>query len=1129
MQLTSLTLHGFKSFGERTTIEFAPGVTAIVGPNGSGKSNVIDALRWATGGGRASEFRAGEKTDLIFHGASGKRSVGYAEVEIELRGASRSAKVNRNLARDGSTKLRLDGSVARLMDVDERLAGTGLGRGSLAVIGQGEVGQVLTADPAKLLAYVAEAAGIARLGARRDQAQDRLDTAKTHLQRLEDIMVGLDAQLGTLRTEAAQAERHNELTREGLQLRYTASLRRVESLSVEIEKLSAEQVSAGERLEQGRTELTALRERWQAARTTVGDLETGYREALTEAEVKRGDLRVAETRLQALVTRQEGVQREVATLEAELTRLKEASPPEKPEDDLDLLNAELAEQRRHFEQAREALSAVEAATSERQTTLEAARRAELEASEEQVRYRSRREQLEAQIATLNARLKASAAAEVDAETPEIQARVDELGAERQTLEARLAEALEALSAASQTHAQLEAEAQALERALERAQAAFEARRGYAQGPRLALSSGLPGVLGSVADLIRVPRRYRQAVASALGRRAEYVVVDTAQTAQAVIDFVKRSGGWVTVLPLELMRARQPSLPSAFENARGVIGLAADLVESEPEFERVVHQLLGGTVLAETMDAAVSLAKVQTRRPRLVTLDGGILEGYGAMTGGKSRVNPSVLGAAGEVEEAEAAASEASAAAKAAAENVITQQASARDLRAQLEERQSELAPLRQQLSEQLEARRLAASLRQELEGQLEQTASQFAALKAPTTRDVPDTQGYEAELALLRNQLAEQRSSAEAAAEQYRSLERRVLLTQERYAHFESELSRFEQEQARLTELEERRRDLERLRGATDHQLTEAKTAAEAARLALPQDLEQKAQAFGDAKTESARLEQALSDLTETQAATSETLEAVKVTLARREAALEIAQDDLAVFPEGLEALDLSNRACRDRLSHVERELEAIGLVNHRAAQELKEQQERFEDLEVQSVQAVQAVLELEAALTRIDQETTERLEGATTNMRVHFRDYVTQLFGPEAVGDITVHYEEERPVGMSIILQPSGKRTTSLNLLSVGERTMGAMAFLFSLMQGDGNSGLPLAILDEVDAPLDEANIRRYCGFVEMLAKRGTQFVLITHQKATFDIADVLWGVTSDRGVSRVFSISRASYAAAG
>jgi chromosome segregation protein len=219
--------------------------------------------------------------------------------------------------------------------------------------------------------------------------------------------------------------------------------------------------------------------------------------------------------------------------------------------------------------------------------------------------------------------------------------------------------------------------------------------------------------------------------------------------------------------------------------------------------------------------------------------------------------------------------------------------------------------------------------------------------------------------------------------------------------------------------------------------------------------------------------------------------------------------------------LELGERAARARLREVEEALEAIGPVNHRAADDHTARRERLETLEVEAVQAALAVTDLEATLERIDRETTARMGVALEGLATGFREHVRALFGAEAQGEIDVEHDGPRPVGLRIRLQPPGKQTQSLGLLSVGERTMGALAFLFALMAGDG-SGLPIAVLDEVDAPLDEANIRRFGEFLETLSQRGTQFVLITHQKATFEVADTLWGVTTEQGVSRVFSMRR-------
>jgi chromosome segregation protein len=288
------------------------------------------------------------------------------------------------------------------------------------------------------------------------------------------------------------------------------------------------------------------------------------------------------------------------------------------------------------------------------------------------------------------------------------------------------------------------------------------------------------------------------------------------------------------------------------------------------------------------------------------------------------------------------------------------------------------------------------------------------------------------------------------------------------------------------------------------------------AEVALPRDLEARRAAFEAADALQRGAEARLRQETEVQADAGDALEGARLGLARREAALEVALDERASLPAGIEPLPLGERAARGRLREVEALLEALGPVNHRAAADHAAQAGRLAELESEGAQAAEAVAELAGTLATIDAETNERLGTALAGLHEGFAEHVRQLFGPTAVGAIEIEREGARPLGLRIRLQPPGKRTESLNLLSVGERTMGAMAFLFALMAGDAG-GLPIAVLDEVDAPLDEANIRRFCGFVEALAERGTQFVLITHQKATFEVADTLWG-------SRAMAASAAS-----
>lgn len=1131
MRLTSLTLHGFKSFGNRTSIEFAPGVTAVVGPNGSGKSNVIDALKWASGGGRASEFRAGEKTELIFHGAAGKRSLGYAEVELELRGDGKRATIFRSLHRDGTGKLKLNGKNTRFLDIDEELAGSGLGKSGLAIIGQGEVSGVLMADPSKLLQYVAEVAGVARLSGRREQTEDRLATARSHLERLTDLMQELERQLVRLRLEAAGAARHTELNRESLRLRYTLAKLRESGLRSEIGALSEDRNALRMEVESGRRRVDEGRELLAARRSEQAVSERSYREAMAESESRRGDVRVARAQSESTAARLADLGRQAVLVEEELSSLAQLQPPQAPNVDREGPAAAEADAEHAHSVALEGRRSVETELHEARRRLDRLRTDAAAAAQQQAAHESRQQGLQQELSDLDlqsAELSDRAGDGLDLDRR--QSQVSELRENLSSLEQELTGIRERLAVVQSEHANAVAEAQARARAADRSRQAFETRRGYAQGPRNALSSGINGVHGSVADLLRVPDQYREAVGAALGRRMEYVVVDRADSGQKVLDFVRRSGGFVTVLPLDLIDVRTPPLSERLANAPGVIGLASDLVETEPRFESVLKQLLGSTLIVRSMPEAVSLARNEKQRPRMVTIDGDIVESYGAMSGGRRQAQAGVLGAAAELEDAEASATEAGEKA-AEAERILTEvQAEARALieaetkaRKELEEAQRSLAASR-------EAEAGRRELELELERRRERLQMELDRLEEPLVLVGAETvQAAEQELLECEQRLEAARTVVEERQREVAERRQARLLALERQQAFEAAELQYRRDLERRRTLSERKDALvkeleraERENGCAAEKLAEAQRA-------VPTDLEEKAKAHQEAVSALSEVEAELAKAAEAQVSRGEALERINLTLARREAAWELASEELRAFPPGIDTLEGSERTLRARLTQVNEELEGLGAVNHRAAQELEQEQERLDALGQESAQALQAIEELATTLEQLDLETTTRLEAGVTTLREGFRRHVLELFGATAEADIEVEREEGRPVGMRIRLQPPGKQTRQLNLLSVGERTMGAMAFLFALMSGSGQQGLPIAILDEVDAPLDEANIRRYCDFLIRLSQRGTQFVLITHQKATFEVAEVMWGVTTEQGVSRVFSIARPDAVAVG
>ena len=1124
MRLTSLALAGFKSFGNRTVIEFDHGVTAIVGPNGAGKSNLLDALKWATGGGRARQYRAEDKTDLIFHGAAGKRGLGYAEVEVTLSAGDTRLVIKRDLDREGSSTLRLNGRVARFVDVDEALAGSGLGTAGVAVIGQGEVAGVLMADPEKLLQYVAEAAGVARLAHRREQTVARLATARSHLERLEVVLYDHREEVGRLRVEATEAARHDELSREALQLRVSAAHARETGLRAEVGDLRRREGAAEQAILEGEEALVVVRGAVGDARAALEAAEARYREAAALVEQRRGQAALAQAEAERARERVRAFEQRVAARDAEITQLEALSEPTAPEGDATALASAAERAQSEADARREAAAQAAGASSEaadaRSRAQEALGRAERAWSAHASRLASVRDEL------ASAQEHALALDAVEAPDPApIRARAALSLEAQHAAEAALEQARERLAVLQAEHGAAHGEAQARVRAVERQRAAWRARQGYAQGPKHALTSGIAGVIGSVADLLRVPEPYQDAISGALGRRAEYVVVDTAQTAGRVLDHVRSAGGWVTLLPLDLLRVGRAS-PWHGAGDEGVVAPALDLIDVDPAYRGVAQQLLADTTVVEALDDATALARRHRQRPRLVTLRGDTLDPSGAMSGGRRHGGPSVVGAARDLEDAEAEASASAEASERLLEAVLAAQSTLQSLR-------SEAGTARDQAQRDADetARQQAAAvaqdrLREEATARIERL--QQAADDAERPPDVPDLATLEGAAGAARDTAETRERERFEADAAWREAERAAAVAREaaavhseRRKAFEADLARYVAGRERLrVAVAERGDDERRLAEARAHEAASAEAAGRA-EAAVPTDLADVRAAFESARSRLAADEAALESAARGLRVVERDLEEVRLVVARREVALELAIEESAGLPEGVTPLDIPERTARSRLRETEAALEAIGPVNHRAARDFDERTERLAVLEREVGEAEGAAAALEGTLERLDRETTAGLTEAIDALRTSFRLHVRDLFGADAVGEIDVDTEGTRPTGLRIRLTPGGKQTQSLGLLSVGERTMGALAFLFALMARE-RGGLPIAVLDEVDAPLDEANIRRFGAFLDRLAHAGTQFVLITHQKATFEVADVLWGVTTEGGVSRVFSIRR-------
>jgi chromosome segregation protein len=1165
LRVRSVSIVGFKSFGEKIKIDFSPRVNAVIGPNGSGKSNVIEGIRWASHTARTRELRARNATELIFHGSQGKAALGMAEVELELEGIDDRAAmtVTRRLYRDGDGDLELSGKTVRVRDLHDALRGSGLGPGGLAVVGQGEIGAVVGANPETMLGYLEEAAGLSRATHRRAQTIDRLETARQHFVRLEDVAGELRNRVLRLERDALSAREVEGLTKEAGTLERALYRARVASLREEIEKFGREIERASLSAESSGQRIESITHELELGRNQREQMQVEFARRSGEVERLAGEARTLRERASAADAGLTSAVKERQSLELEAEKIQSLEAPEEPvapTDDIASLQSDL-------ERFRAELSELEATESRWQTDLREARtrRAALEgeftqASAQIARSQAERESLERDLSEVDAELVTVLAERdrlnpllSDAQTARDSTRVmlDRLEREAGTLSARIAEDATRIAELRATRIPLGKEQQRLE-------SARQARTHLSHGPRKALESGIDGILGPVADLVRVPADLETAIGAAMGRRLENVVVRDGSVAREVIEILKRVGGRATFLPLDLLRSR-PRRDSAINNERGVRGLAVELIECD--YAVVAENLLGETLVIETLNRALELARKYPQRPRLVTLDGELLEPGGAVTGGRGRdTGGEAFAEARRLKEVTAELELLEQELEKLEARLESSRASGgegRDAISRIDQRlqtaSSEFESLRSALLSADSRFETLEDRRRNVTARLQSLPGAFSDLNMP---ELPDLEPLEAGLAQASERVAVSRQNERQADSVLREASSRKAVFLEQQRTFEASLARFAAARDRLTAINARLGALEDLEMDARSRLEAAnpeivRLEAEADALNLAGSRAELDALEVQRRARETDLANASRELSEAR----EALETAKLARARREANLEtllaepvagaglpqvkMIEGEASEGPdETLEPVEQvapviiepdpegTSRSWAVRLGQIRARLEEIGPVNALAADEHESESARLYELETSVTDAKAAVEELEQALDALERDVTAKLREAIRRVSDSFKSYVMDLLGGE--GELeTVRDEAGALEGLALIVTPKGKRTRNLHLLSAGERTMAALAFLFALasapefVEGDTARGLPLAVLDEVDAPLDEANIRRFTHFLTILADRGTQFILVTHQKATMEIADSLFGVTTDAGgVSRTFSV---------
>ncbi|BAS27471.1 chromosome segregation protein SMC [Limnochorda pilosa] len=1187
MHLESLSLRGFKSFERRVELRFDRHLTAVVGPNGSGKSNIADAIRWVLGEQSMQALRSKNLVDLIFAGTDRRLPVNVAEVVLTVNNEDGTlplpyaqVAVTRRAYRAGESEFFINGVPCRLKEIHQIFLDTGVGRRGVSLVGQGEIDALLTATPEQRRGWVEDLAGIARYQLQKEQALAKVEAARQELTRLQDVIVEVRGQRDRLQAEALRARRHRELAarlRSAEWRLYLLARRAAEARVAEAEaRLQGlrEELEAAQRAHaQATVESETLRSRAGGLRAEVleGDAEEralgermaylGREEGVLGVERRQAAERLWRARGALRRLRAEAAGRAASRREARRARAEAASRLAHAEERLRRAEAELAEARRAAEDPTGTsgdLPALRARAAQLRESL-AAREAEGRALAREIEERQHeRERAASRLAALEEALARASDGH--------RARAAEEGHLKAELDRRreaLAAAERAAEEAVRAQSRLDREAEALRARLGSLRQLLAEGQGYSTGPRLVLQhrERFPGLVGSVAELLRVPAELARAAEAALGGAGQHLVTRDAGAVQAAIAWLKAGGrGRATFLPMDRLRAASP-LPAHHPARRhpGVLGLMAEMAGVQEGFETLLTYLLGRTLVLDGLESALDLQKSPDMPggggARLVTLEGELLLPSGAVTGGASRQEAGGLisrqsevadlearvaqAAAAQAEAAarEEAAREAERAARAArdrAEDAWRQAATARSAAAQEEERlRREVAAQGAQVEEARSVHRAREAAAARLREQVEEAGRQLAGLEQELAQAEGDAARLEearqaaratAEAAL--GAVGEARLARQEAAHQWQEAARR--LEEERQA-WRAWRDRLEQAAAELQDggagrqaLTRRREDLRRERAAVEEALAGIRGRVEARRAEL------------------GRLEQALEEKERRLAETAGGVEAVRGTahaaeleLVRERSELEhLLRDapeppeeaELAPGPGGAEAAAAGEPGAGPDLDRLRGEVERmrvalarLGPVNPVAEEAFQEVDTRFRTLEAQRDDLIAARRELVEMVETIDRTSTERFQTAFASLQQAMQELFERLFdGGEARLELT-RPDDPLHSGVELNVRPPGKRWQPLMALSGGERSLCLVALLFAIQRVRPSA---FALLDEVDAALDRRNLVRFVSVLEEFSAR-TQFVLISHRPETVEAAGVLYGATLDGdGTSRLVSL---------
>lgn len=1183
MILKALEMQGFKSFPDKTVLEFNKGITAVVGPNGSGKSNISDAVRWVLGEQSTKTLRGSKMEDVIFSGTDVRKAKGFAEVTLRLDNTDRSlnkdsdeVSVTRRYYRSGDSEYLVNGESARLRDVNELFMDTGLGRDGYSIVGQGKIADMVSPKASERRDMLEEAAGISHFRYRRGDAIKRLAQAEENLVRLRDILSELESRVGPLKAQSEKAQKFIVLAGERKNLEIGIWLNTIDKTGEKMRDQEHKIEIAEASHKEAQDELSKIGEMIDKAADGTRDINikleeirnsaSGFEEKLSDID---SQIKVAENSILHNNETIERINRDKAAeneteqnIDAAVTAARECiQKAEEQIADATRQMDELSKQEETYRLSSSEFSDRAAALSGEISAL-SVRLADCRVTAETANssieeIRSRISSIDESMGTrkddYDALLKRKADAE--AELKEIQ---DEIVSVKNAIDGYTLRFENRGKKADSVKLAIDEKQRELHKGQDRVRLLEDLEKnmeGYFGAVKAVMKESgrgaLRGIYGPVSQLITVKEKYSAAIETALGAAVQNIVVDNETDAKRAMGFLKEHrAGRATFLPITAIKGRVLS-EQGLDDQYGFVSIASDLVSYDNKYSEIIRWLLGRTAVAEDIDSAIAIAKKYSYRFRIVTLDGQVINAGGSMTGGSRVQNAGILSRGNEIERLKGSLasmqkeldgmlsdykllSEDASAAKAELEGAEGDLLRAKEenirREGELKLASDKLASVSSGVKELLEEKEI-------LEKRIESVSSGAEAARSQIDEFKETLENKEKELESITGDSKTLQKNREEVASKAAEIRLRIVSLQKDVEANTDEITRLKNRKTghldRLSELDGEIREIEEKNDEL-RALTERLSADEKALKANHGDAQNQINELISQRDE---LEKQANDLRLHERAKSEERERLSGDIARleeRKIAMRNEYDNLTskLYDEyqltrreaaalEIEIDDYSLAA--KRLAELKSQIRALGSVNVSAIEEYKEVSERYEFLSGQISDVETSRAELNKMIDDLTGKMAEQFREQFNRINSCFGQTFIELFGG---GKAELRLEDERDVlgsDIEIKVQPPGKNVQNINLLSGGEKGLSAIALLFAILKV---TPAPFCIFDEVEAALDDVNVSRYAQYVRRMTK-NTQFILITHRRGTMEEADVLYGVTmQEKGVSKLLELKTAEMA---